>query len=96
MGLGDTPPKTLMSPDSQDTSEMKKSKYKGTAVLFVAVDERGIPEVVQVIRAAPRAMDSGALASVASAIAISKFRPAMRAHKSICVGIMIQMNFRLY
>jgi TonB family protein len=65
---------------------------EGTAVLMAVINEKGIPEVVEIVRSLGDGLDTEALAAVTG----WRFRPAMKKGEPVAVAITVEVRFRLY
>lgn len=84
-------PKPIDTPDPTYTEAARRKGSEGTAVLFVVVNEKGFPEVLEVTRSLDEDLDTQALACVAH----WRFRPAMKDHQPVAVTINVEVTFRI-
>jgi TonB family protein len=85
------PPKPLHAPDPEYTDEARKKQIQGTAVLLVIVNEKGMPEILEVTKDLGDGLDLEALAAVSG----WRFKPAIRAGQPVAVMINVQVTFKL-
>jgi TonB family protein len=85
-------PKPTHTPDPTYTETARRNKLQGTAILLVAVNEKGFPEVLQIIQSLGEGLDTQALAAVAG----WRFQPAMKNGQPVAVLINVQVTFHLY
>jgi TonB family protein len=85
-------PKPTHTPDPTYTETARRNKLQGTAILSVAVNEKGFPEVLQIAQSLDEGLDTQALAAVAG----WRFQPAMKDGQPVAVLINVQVTFRLY
>jgi TonB family protein len=86
-----SPPKEIHAPEPTYTDTARRNKLEGTTVLLVAVNEKGFPEVLEVIRGLGEGLDTQALATVAG----WRFMPAMKNGQPVAVLMSVEVNFRL-
>jgi len=85
------PPKPIIMADPTYTKATRQKGLEGTAVLLVAVNEKGFPEVLEVTRSLDEDLDIQAV----SAVAQWRFRPAMKDGQPVAVLINVEVTFRL-
>jgi TonB family protein len=86
------PPKPVHTPDPVYTDVARRDRVEGTAVLMAVINEKGIPEVVEIVRSLGDGLDTEALAAVTG----WRFRPAMKKGEPVAVAITVEVRFRLY
>ncbi len=91
IGGGVTAPTLIYKVEPEYSEEARKAKYQGTVVLYVVVDERGMPRDLKVIRALGLGLDEKALEAVQQ----WRFRPGYLNGKPVPVAATIEVNFRL-
>jgi TonB family protein len=67
------------------------TKFQGTVILFVVVDEKGNPKDLKVIRPLGLGLDQKAIEAVEK----WKFSPGKKDGKAVPVQATIEVNFRL-
>lgn len=92
VGGGVSAPKALQTPDPEYSEEARKSKYQGTVVLWLIVDEEGRPQGIRVSRALGMGLDQKAI----EAVRRWTFEPARKNGQPVKVQITVEVNFRLY
>jgi TonB family protein len=85
-------PKPTYTPDPTYTENARRDKLQGTAILVVAVNEKGFPEVLEIAQSLGEGLDTHALAAVAQ----WRFQPAMKNGQPVAVLINVQVRFHLY
>ncbi len=91
IGGGVSAPSVLFKVEPEYSEEARKAKFQGTVVLFVIVDEKGIPRDLKVLRALGLGLDQKAIEAVEK----WKFRPGMKDGRPVPVQATIEVNFRL-
>lgn len=86
------PPKPIRTPDPTYTDTARRNRVEGTAVLLVAVNEKGFPEVLEITRGLGEGLDTQALAAVAG----WRFKPATKNGQPVAVLINVEVTFRLH
>jgi TonB family protein len=84
-------PKPIRTPDPSYTDIAQRKRFEGTAVLLVVVNEKGLPEVLEVTRPLGEGLDIQAVAAVAH----WTFKPAMKDGQPVAVLINVEVKFRL-
>jgi TonB family protein len=92
VGGGVEPPKVLYSPDPIYSEEARQAQYQGTVVLWLVVDENGLPMNIRVQRSLGMGLDEAAIAAVKQ----WKFGPATKNGQPVRVMINVEVNFRLF
>jgi TonB family protein len=85
------PPKPTHTPDPTYSEAARRNKLEGTAVLLVAVNEKGFPEILEITRGLGEGMDIQALVAVAG----WRFKPALKNGQPVAVLINVEVSFRL-
>jgi TonB family protein len=85
-------PKPIHTPEPTYTEIARKDKLQGTAVLWVVVNEKGLPEVLEIKKGLGEGLDTQAMATVSK----WRFQPAMREGQPVAVLIYVQVRFHLY
>ena len=91
IGGGVSAPVPIFKPEPEYSEEARKAKFQGTVVLFIAVDEKGNPRDLKVIRPLGLGLDQKAIEAVQK----WKFRPGMKDGHAVPVQATIEVNFRL-
>jgi TonB family protein len=86
------PPKSLRTPDPDYTEDARKKHLQGTTELMVVINEKGLPEILEVVRGLGEGLDVKAL----EAISEWRFEPATYKGEPVAVMISVQMKFALY
>jgi TonB family protein len=85
-------PKPIYSPDPTYSDSARRDKLQGKAILSVAVNEKGFPEVLEITQSLGEGLDTHALAAVAR----WRFRPAMKNGQPVAVLINVEVNFHAF
>ena len=85
------PPKATHTPDPEYTEVARRKRTEGTTVLRIVVNEKGLPEILQIVRGLEEGLDIQALVAVAS----WRFDPALRDGKPVPVLINVSVTFHL-
>jgi periplasmic protein TonB len=91
IGGGVSAPTLIYKVEPEYSEEARKAKYQGTVVLYVVVDEKGMPKELKVVRALGLGLDEKAIAAVQK----WRFRPGYLNGKPVKVAATIEVNFRL-
>ena len=91
IGGGVTAPTLIKKVEPEYSEEARKAKYQGTVVLYVVVDENGLPRDLKVVRALGLGLDEKAIEAVKQ----WRFRPGYLNNKAVAVAATIEVNFRL-
>ena len=86
------PPKPTYTPDPTYSENARRDKLQGTVILLLAVNEKGLPEVLEIAQSLGEGLDTHALAAVAQ----WRFQPAMKNGQPVAVLINVQVSFHLY
>jgi len=87
---GVTPPHAILAPDPEYTDAAREAKLSGTVVLWVLVNEEGVPERVKV----QRSFDAGLDQKAVDAVRKWKFEPARKNGQPVAMMINTEVNFR--
>jgi TonB family protein len=85
------PPKPTHTPDPTYTDAARRNRLAGTTVLLVAVNEKGLPEILEITRGLGEGLDIQALAAVAG----WRFKPALKDGQPVVVLINVEVSFHL-
>ena len=91
IGGGVSAPVLLFKVEPEYSEEARKAKFQGTVVLYVEVDEKGIPRNLRVVRALGLGLDDKALEAVQK----WRFKPGLKDGKPVPVAATVEVNFRL-
>lgn len=91
IGGGVSAPTLIYKVEPEYSEEARKAKYQGTVVLYVVVDEKGMPKDLKVVRALGLGLDEKAIEAVQQ----WRFRPGYLNGKPVRVAATIEVNFRL-
>jgi TonB family protein len=73
------------------SEEARKAKYMGTVLLYIEVNERGLPQNPRVVRALGMGLDEKAIEAVMK----WRFQPGRKDGKPVTVAAQVEVNFRL-
>ncbi|RPI19789.1 MAG: energy transducer TonB, partial [Acidobacteriales bacterium] len=90
-GGGVTSPVLTFKVEPEYSEEARKAKYMGTVLLYVEVNERGLPQNPRVLRAVGMGLDEKAIEAVMK----WKFQPGRKDGKPVTVAAQVEVNFRL-
>jgi periplasmic protein TonB len=91
IGGGVSSPSLLYKVEPEYSEEARKAKFQGTVLLYVEVDEKGLPRNIRVIRPLGLGLDQKAIEAVEK----WKFSPGKKDGKPVAVQAQIEVNFRL-
>jgi TonB family protein len=93
VGIGGnvSPPGVDTKVQPRYTEEARHARLAGTVILFVVVDENGVPRELKVLRPLGLGLDETAIEAVRQ----WKFQPGMKDGKAVAVQATIEVNFRL-
>jgi protein TonB len=91
IGGGVSPPSILYKVEPEYSEEARKAKFQGTVLLFVVVDEKGMPRDIKILRPLGLGLDQKAVEAVEK----WKFSPGKKDGKPVAVQAQIEVNFRL-
>jgi len=91
IGGGVSPPSILFKVEPEYSEEARKAKFQGTVLLYVVVDEKGLPRDIKVLRPLGLGLDQKAVEAVEK----WKFTPGKKDGKPVPVQAQIEVNFRL-
>jgi periplasmic protein TonB len=91
IGGGVSPPSILYKVEPEYSEEARKAKFQGTVLLFVVVDEKGLPRDIKILRPLGLGLDQKAVEAVEK----WKFSPGKKDGKPVAVQAQIEVNFRL-
>ena len=88
---GITPPHAIVSPDPVYAEEAQREHVEGTVILWLIIDEHGLPHDIKVARSAGHGLDEKAIEAVRQ----WRFDPARKDGNPVAVQINIEVKFRL-
>jgi TonB family protein len=91
IGGGVSAPSLLFKVEPEYSEEARKAKFQGTVVLFVVVDEKGLPQQLRILRPLGLGLDEKAIEAVKK----WRFKPGVKDGKAVAVQATIEVNFRL-
>lgn len=90
-GGGVSYPVVVYRIEPEYSEEARKAKYMGTVILYIEVNERGLPQNPRVIRALGMGLDEKAI----EAVMRWRFQPGRKDGKPVTVAAQVEVNFRL-
>jgi len=91
IGGGVTAPQLVQEVEPEYSEEARKAKYQGTVVLYVVIDEDGLPRDLKVLKPLGLGLDEKAMEAVKQ----WRFRPAYLNGEAVAVAAQVEVNFRL-
>jgi periplasmic protein TonB len=91
IGGGVSAPALLFKVEPEYSEEARKAKFQGTVVLYVVVDDKGMPQQLRVLRPLGLGLDEKAIEAVQK----WRFKPGLKDGKPVPVAATIEVNFRL-
>lgn len=91
IGGGVSAPALVFKVEPEYSEEARKAKFQGTVVLYVVVDEKGMPRDLKVVRPLGLGLDEKAIEAVTK----WRFKPGFKDGKPVAVAATIEVNFRL-
>ncbi len=91
IGGGVTAPTLIHKVEPEYSEEARKAKFQGTVVLYVVVDEKGMPRDIRVVKPLGLGLDEKAVEAVEK----WRFRPGYLNGKAVAVAATVEVNFRL-
>jgi len=91
IGGGVSAPTLLYKVEPEYSEEARKAKFQGTVVLYIVVDEKGMPQQLRVVRPLGLGLDEKAIEAVMK----WRFKPGYKDGKPVAVAATIEVNFRL-
>jgi len=91
IGGGVSAPTLIFKVEPEYSEEARKAKFQGTVILYVVVDEKGMPRNLKVIRPLGLGLDEKAIEAVQK----WRFKPGTKDGKPVAVAAQIEVNFRL-
>jgi len=92
IGGGVSAPRAIYTPDPEYSERARKVGYRGTCVLWLVVDAKGLPRDIRVAHALGLGLDEKAIEAVRQ----WRFSPAMKDGVPVAVQLNVEVSFRLY
>jgi TonB family protein len=92
IGGGVTAPRVIYAPDPEFSEEARKTKYQGTAVLWLIVGTDGRPRDISVLQSLGMGLDEKAI----EALRHWRFEPGRKDGIPVAVQVNVEVNFHLY
>lgn len=92
VGKGVSPPRQTYAPQPDYSELAKQARYEGVETVTLVVDEKGLPQHIQILVPAGLGLDEAAVDTVRT----WRFDPATRDGKPIAVAIAVEVHFHLY
>jgi TonB family protein len=92
VGNGVSAPIPIFKPEPPYTKEARSAKTQGTVVLKIIVGDDGLVRDVGVVKSLDPGLDQSAVDTVKT----WKFQPAMKAGKTVPVGVMVEISFKIF
>jgi periplasmic protein TonB len=86
-----TRPTLLLKVEPEYSEQARQSKFQGTVLLRVVIDEKGFPREIGVTRPLGLGLDEKAM----EAVRRWRFKPATRDGKPVAMEAVVEVNFRL-
>jgi periplasmic protein TonB len=86
-----TPPVLLLKVEPEYSEQARQSKFQGTVLLRVVIDEKGFPREIGVTRPLGLGLDDKAM----EAVRRWRFKPATKDGKPVAMEAVVEVNFRL-
>lgn len=94
VGGGVAPPSVVSTVDPELSEKVRLAKQQAVVILWLIVDEQGMPQNIKVARTAGMGLDELDEKAI-EAVKQWRFQPARKAGKPVAVQINVQVNFRL-
>jgi TonB family protein len=91
VGGGVSAPVLVFKVEPEYSEEARKAKFQGTVVLYVVVDDKGMPRELRVVRPLGLGLDEKAIEAVQK----WRFKPGFKDGKAVPVAATVEVNFRL-
>jgi len=92
VGGGISAPRALSTPDPEYTEAARTAKVQGTCILWMIVDDQGMPRNIKVVRGLGYGLDAKAIDAVKN----WHFQPALKDGRAVNVQISVEVGFHLY
>jgi TonB family protein len=86
-----TPPVLILKFEPEYSEQARQSKFQGTVLLRVVIDEKGFPREIGVTRPLGLGLDEKAM----EAVRRWRFKPATKDGKPVAMEAVVEVNFRL-
>ena len=86
-----TAPVVTFKVEPEYSEEARKAKFQGTVLLYIEVNDRGLPQNPRIIRALGMGLDEKAIEAVMK----WRFQPGRKDGKPVTVAAQVEVNFRL-
>jgi TonB family protein len=84
-------PVLLYKVDPDYSEQAKKSRYEGTVLLRLVIDEHGIPREIRVVQSLGLGLDEKAI----EAVRHWRFQPGVKDGRAVSVDANVEVSFRL-
>lgn len=91
VGGGVRAPEVLTKPEPEFSEEARRAHFQGSVIVYLVVDEHGMPQAVRVVQGVGMGLDEKAL----DAVRQYRFRPAMEDGKPVKVEMQIEVTFSI-
>jgi TonB family protein len=85
-------PRVLSAPEPEFSEEARRSRISGNVLVYLVIDESGLPQDVKVIRGLGHGLDEKAVEAVSK----YRFKPAMRDGVPVKVEMHVEVNFQIF
>jgi TonB family protein len=92
VGNGVSPPRQIDAPEPEFSDAARGVKFQGTVVLWVIVNNEGVPTGIRILSPVGAGLDAKAVQAVKG----WKFKPAEKDGQPVSVAIAVQVDFHLY
>ena len=92
VGGGVTAPRVIYAPEPEFSEEARKTKYQGTAVLWLIVGTDGRPRDISILQSLGMGLDEKAI----EALRHWRFEPGRKDGIPVAVQVNVEVNFHLY
>jgi len=86
------PPSVLFSVDPEFSEEARKAKFSGNVLVYLVIDEKGLPSHVRCVRD----IGMGLCEKAVEAVRQYKFKPATQNGKPVTVDMNVEVNFQIF
>ena len=91
IGNGVSAPQLITKVEPQYTRDASKAHLSGTVVLWLTIDEKGVPGNIQVLKPLGKGLDEKAIEAVTQ----WRFKPGMKDGAPVKTQAQVEVNFRL-
>jgi TonB family protein len=92
VGGGVSAPRVTYDPDPEYSEMARQAKFQGTTILWLVVDEDGLPKHIRILKPLGLGLDEQAV----EAVQRWQFAPSMKDGTPVPVKINVEVNFKLY